>query len=282
LGKSFDPSPSLRLSSTRFLGRSPSKKRILNGNLKNKSVYIELCGPHAAGKTTLLRALSEHIAFSRKKIVILPANDSKLSLLGKLSIIAIYFPSFFSLSWFFARYVIWNKQNFNLFICMLKLYSVSKRVHMDAGSSGADLALFDGMLHILTRIEFRTDNDAAKNYRWFWNKFSKEYDGVIFVDLDHRTFQERMEQRHRAELSVLSRKGLDGQDIIQRMRRQYHLLKGIVLNSVDIPVLILNGADEITLKVSQVVEFVTAAYSREMSHSNYPERKDFPKRRQKS
>jgi hypothetical protein len=133
--------------------------------------------------------------------------------------------------------------------------------------------MYDGILHTIVQVQFRSSGDAKENIKFFWNRFKDEYDSILLIDLELEEHKRRIGSRlHEnpatAHLYGLTADGEANQILFLRLKDSYALLRKTILETGDVPVLVLNGVDPISVKVRQAGKFIMSTHFHEASQSN--------------
>ena len=214
--------------------------------------YIEFAGVHTAGKSTLLNlivdtgALLPLLATYPQKI-----KRPKFSFATYIliSIITKYRDLIFVVN-FLLKYAKLNWENYRVvgrfLLKMVILHDFYKRFEFDVW-------LKDDMLHLLPRIQFRDKVDIYEGFLQYFLHFKGIYAGIIYINLDEELMQARFEARFskRPKHRKISRKPL-----YSRVFRQNEILKKVLKNQQEVPVLFLDGSHSLASNSKRAVRFI--------------------------
>lgn len=222
--------------------------------MKNSKYYIEFVGQHTAGKTSILKHIVDQDLL--KPLVAIYPQKVKRS----------QFHFWFSLPWlvlknlndlffvsgFFLRHTKFSWINYHAawrhLLKMVILHPYYERYNFD-------IWMKDDMLHLLPRIDFKKNVDVRVCLEKFFKRFESRYDGLVYVDLPYEIMQKRFLVRF--DDRPKSRKKSRG-PVYERSFQQTLLLKEILLDQKSIPVLVIDGTEDISDNAKKAASFIKA------------------------
>jgi len=220
--------------------------------MKRKKKYIEFTGPHTAGKTSIIHEIVDNDLL-KPLSVIYPQKIKRSSILFALALpwVAICnFRHLLFLKFFWLRYVKLNFINYHSvgrhLFKMILLHPYYERYDFDVW-------LKDDMLHLLPRIDFRKGVDVDTVLRKFFMHFAYLYDGIVYVDIPETVMKERFDSRFEGRSSWRIKSRIP---VYKRSYVQGQVLKNILVGQKCVPVLCINGTDEIQKNAHHVEDFI--------------------------
>lgn len=220
--------------------------------MNERKYYIEFVGQHTAGKTSTIHDIVDN-ELLEPKVAIYPQNIQRSRLHFFLSLPILVLQNLRHL-WFMvhflSRYGEWSWINYHAagrhLMKMVILHPYYKRFDFD-------IWMKDDMLHLLPRIAFRRTVDVEGVFREFFTHFSYLYDGIVYLNLSY----DIMQQRFRSRFTVRPDKRRRSREpVYERAFIQNEILKRMLTEQTQVPVLVLDGADEVHKNSLQTVEFV--------------------------
>jgi len=217
-----------------------------------RKYYIEFVGAHGAGKTSIFHAIALQ-EMLLPHVAIYPGQVKRPKLHFALSVAALTLKNISHL--YFVVMFILKKSKFKWVNYRNVLRPLLKMVilHPYYRRFDFDVWLKDDMLHLIPRIIFKDSVDAEDALREYFEHFSYLYDGLIYVDIDSETVQERFKTRFPGR----SAKFKKSREVIhERAFEQNKILRRIVTQQSQVPHLVLDGSEDIQENAERAVTFI--------------------------
>lgn len=219
----------------------------------DSKIYIEFVGQHTAGKTTVIRDIVDRGLLEPQK-AIYPQIIKKSRIHFFLKLPQLFFNNIFDLIFitlFFLRHANFTWTNYHSSgRHMWKMVIL----HPYYSKFDFDIWMKDDLLHLLPRIEFRENVDVYFAFQRFFNRFSHLYSGLIYIELPYQKMKSRFNIRFE---NRSPRRRANRAAVYERAYTQNFILKRILLEQSQIPILVLDGLSDVESKSAQVVRFIS-------------------------
>lgn len=221
--------------------------------MSHKHTYIEFVGQHSAGKTTTIQQIvDKHLLAPLDATYPQKLKRNQLHFLASLPLLFIQNTRH---TWFLMRFLLRNaKRNWINYHAVARHLFKMIALHPYYDKMFAfDVMLKDDMLHLLPRIEFRDGVDVAGAFTTFVSHFAHRYNGLVYMEVSYEKMKERFEERFQ-ERPRSRRKSRE--QVYERAYKQNKILKRVLLEQREIPILVLNGEDAINENTEKVTHFI--------------------------
>jgi len=221
--------------------------------MKERKHYIEFVGQHTAGKTVTIHEIVDKSLLAPMQSVY-PQQLKRRKIHFALMLPVLFVQNFIHF-WFavifLLRYTKWNWTNYHAvgrhLLKMVLLHPYYEK-HFEF-----DVWMKDDMLHLLPRIEFRRSVDTEVVLTKFFKHFAYLYEGIVYLDLPYEEMKRRFEERfkERSESRRANR-----EKVYERAFEQNKILKKILVEQKQVPVLLLSGTESTEQNATESAEFI--------------------------
>ncbi len=214
--------------------------------------YIEFVGQHTAGKTSTIHRIVDGDML-RPLVAMYPQKIKRSNTHLTLSLPTLFVQSFgdlFFLAKFMFRFTKLSPINYHaVWRHLFKMVLLHRYYqHYDF-----DIWMKDDMLHLLPRSAFRSGVDVRHAFGKFFAHFAYLYDAIIYIDLP----KDVMLQRFSSRFSNRSRRRRKSREpVYERAFEQNKILKRVLFEQSEVPVLEISGTNGVEENAVEVVEFI--------------------------
>ncbi len=220
-----------------------------------KKYYVEFVGQHGAGKSTTYRYLVDNKLLS-DVVSVYPHLLGKRSRLRFFLLLPFIFLTLWR-DWVFLIHFAWRYTSVSVWNCrevylyLIKMLILHKYYQL---TYTFDVWYKQDMLHLLPRLRWRSGVSPELAFASFFHHFKSRYNGIVFIDIDWREVEKRYWAKRYLYLSQEERK--ERLEMYRYAYSQQNYMKEVLLKQDEVPVLVLDGFEDVTVKAKCVADFI--------------------------